>query len=711
MSNKIRLVFIVYTFLSLANVAQASDELWQEVQIKARGDNASSLKNGREFILNEEKMKQYLKQTQFAHKRSSSSPIALPLPNGKIVYVTPIKSEVLPPLLAEKYPQIKTYTLMDNNNEILNGRLDFTTTGFHAMLQTKEGETIYIDPISANSRRYSTYKQKDQQTTTPHQCKLTNSQENHNTPQLINSDLQYRNESSQHLHNYRIAIATTAEYTRLQGGTVAAGLSAVVTTINRINQIYERDLGIHLTLVNDNDAIIFTDATTDPFTNGKSHQLILENQRTLDTLIGNDQYDIGHVFGTSGGGLAIIDSLCTTRSKGKGTSGINNPNSENFYIDFVAHEIAHQLGATHTFNGTSGLCSGNTRTADTAFEPGSGSTIMAYTGICGSDNLQQQADAMFHIGSIEQIKNNILTSSCGTQTTNTNQPPSVDAGKDYILPAGTPFTLQGIASDPENDTLSYSWQQVDAGGSTPVDHDSGNNALFRVYLPNHSLQRTFPPLDDILHHQSTKGEMLPMTQRTLNFKFTAQDNKQNTSSDQVTLTIENTGARFALDLPYADYTIGKSTKISWNVANTNQAPIRCTDVDIYLSTNGGETFPHKLISNTANTGQTSVYIPNHLDPSSQGRFKIACSDNIFFALSYRNFSISYDDNEHQTPAGSEPNLTLSTNELNNTNALNLTPSYANEKMRGGSFNPILLLLVILFLSIKGMRKEPSKVTT
>lgn len=699
---------MVCTFLSLSNLAQASDELWQEVHSKARTDKTSSFKNSSDFILNEEKMKQYLNQTQPAHKGGSSTPIALPLPNGKIVQVTPIKSEVLPPLLAEKYPQIKTYTLMDNNNEILNGRLDFTTTGFHAMLQTKDGETIYIDPISANSRRYSSYKQKDQQTTTPHQCKLTDSQGNHNTPQIINNNLEYRNESSQDLHNYRIAIATTAEYTRLQGGTVAAGLSAVVTTINRINQIYERDLGIHLTLVNDNDAIIFTDTTTDPFTNGKSHQLILENQRTLDTLIGNDQYDIGHVFGSSGGGLAIIDSLCTTRSKGKGTSGINNPNSENFYIDFVAHEIAHQLGATHTFNGTSGLCSGNTRTAQTAFEPGSGSTIMAYTGICDGDDLQQQADAMFHIGSIEQIKHKISTLSCGTQTTNPNQPPSVDAGKNYTLPAGTPFTLQGIVSDPENDRLSYSWQQVDAGSSTPVDHDIGNNALFRVYLPSDSLQRTFPPLNDILHHHSTKGEILPITQRTLNFKLTAQDGKQNTSSDQVTLTIENTGTRFALDLPYSDYTIGKSTAISWNVANTNQAPIQCTDVDLSLSTDGGETFPHKLVGNIANTGKTFVYIPNHLDPSSQGRFKIACSDNIFFAISYHNFSLRYEASEHQTPATSEPNLTLSTNALSNVDAISPTPSYANEKMRGGSFNPMLLLLVILFLSIKWMREKPSK---
>jgi hypothetical protein len=714
MKNKTKLVFIVSTFLPLFNVAQASDGLWQEVQSKAPSNIASLFNNSRDFILNEQQMKQQLQQTQLAYKGGSPSLIALPLPNGKMVQVIPIESEVLPPLLAKKYPQIKTYSLLDKNNEILNGRLDFTATGFHAMLQTKEGETIYIDPISTQSHRYSVYKQKNQQTIAPHQCQLTDSQKKRNTDQTTyfnnnsDSDYQYRNEASQSLYNYRIAIATTAEYTRLQGGSVTEGLSAVVTTINRINQIYERDLGIHLTLVDHNDEIIFTNADSDPFSNGKSHQLILENQDTLDSIIGSNHYDIGHVLGTSGGGLAIINSLCSTSSKGKGTSGINKPNSENFYIDFVAHEIAHQFGATHTFNGTTGLCSGATRTAHTAFEPGSGSTIMAYTGICGSDNLQQQADAMFHIGSIKQIKENISQASCGTQTTNPNQPSHVDAGSDYTIPAGTPFTLQGIATDPENDTLSYAWQQIDAGSSTPVNHDIGNNALFRAYLPDNSAQRTFPPLNDILHHKTTKGETLPITQRTLNFKFIAQDGKKNTSSDQITLTIENTGTRFALDLPYSHYTIGESSEIHWNVAKTNQAPIDCTDIDIYLSTNGGKTFPNKLASHIANTGNASVYIPSQIEPNNQGRFKIACSDNIFFAISYHNFSLNYATSDHQATPSSEPNLSLSAT-VNNNNTPSVTSTYANEKMRGGSLNPMILLLIILFLVVKPLTIKASMV--
>lgn len=704
MNNKIKLFLIFGIMLSFANLTQAAEDLWQEVHAKARSTNVTTpYPNSREFVLDEVQMQQLLGQTKLVFKGSYPTPIALPLPNGDNVYVTPIESSVLPPQLAKKYPQIKTYKLMDKNNNVLNGRLDFTSAGFHARLQMKNGEVVYIDPMKmdtnqpAKNRHYYSYQQKDQHATEPHQCKLTSAQKNQQSLVDTDKSYQYRNQSSnKNLHTYRIAIAATGEYTRIQGGTVALGLSAIVTTLNRINQIYERDLGIHLTLANNNDAIVFTDSTNDPFSNGKAHQLILENQQTLDNLIGVANYDIGHVFGSSGGGLAIINSVCSTRSKAKGTSGLSNPNSENFYIDFVAHEIAHQFGATHTFNSNAGLCAGNTRTALTAFEPGSGSTIMAYTGICGSDNLQQAADAMFHIGSIEQIKDNIADARCGTHSTNTNQPPVVKAGNDYTIPAGTPFTLQGTATDPENDLLSYSWQQVDAGRSSSVNDDTGNNALFRTYLATTSPTRTFPKLESLLSHRKISGETLPLTQRTLNFKLTAQDGRRNTRSDQVTLQVQNTGTRFALDLPYSHYTIGETTKLTWNVAKTNQAPIDCQDIDIHLSTNGGKTFNTTLANTIANTGSTSVYIPNDISPSDQGRFKISCSNNIFFALSYRNFELSHGSSNHQASPSSEPNLSISRKNQPN-EGQNLVPTYGNEKMRGGAFNHFILLFFILLI--------------
>jgi hypothetical protein len=711
MKNKAKLFFIAWAILPYISSVQANNTLWQQVDIQVHNSNTTITFNKNnfhgEFILDKDKMQNLLNLPQSAPQNSQPTEITLPLPNGQRVLVTPIKSAVLPPQLAKKYPQIQTYRLISQSQQIINGRLDFTPLGLHAMLQTDTGEIIYIDPIPTdttqqgnNSNHYYSYKKTDQSPITPHQCKLNDANENKLTlsirAKFDQDEHPQQKNNSNTLHYYRIAIAATAEYTRTQGGTIATGLSAIVTTLNRLNQIYERDLGIHLTLADNNDEIIFTDPNSDPFTNGQSHLLILENQMTLDHIIGKNNYDIGHVLGTSGGGLAVINSLCSIDSKAKGTSGINNPNGDGFNIDFVAHEIAHQFGATHTFNSNLGQCTSNTRTARTAFEPGSGSTIMGYSGICGSDNLQVKADAMFHIGSIEQIHTTLqqkTATNCGTHTSNPNQPPTVNAGRDYTLPAGTPFSLSGLANDPENDALFYSWQQVDAGNSSPVNLDLGNNALFRTHLATRSPIRVFPALNNILSHQPSKGETLPYTQRVLNFKLITQDGRGNTSSDQLTLYIKNTGTRFALDLPYLQYTIGEHTELTWNVANTQQPPISCNDVDVYLSTNGGETFDTTLATHIVNTGKTSLYIPNNINPTEQGRFKITCSDNIFFAISYHNFALSYNASNHQSPPLPEPNLTIT--RKGKIDDRDLTDDDGNEKMRGGMFNPLLFLIIIL----------------
>ena len=258
--------------------------------------------------------------------------------------------------------------------------------------------------------------------------------------------------------NYRIAVAATGEYTAKHGGTVEGAIAAITTTLNRVNMVMERDLGIHLKLVENNHLLINTDAQSDPFTKTDLVELVAENQAFIDSVIGSENYDLGHLFTTKGGGIAAIASACNSYRKAQGVSGISNPVSDSFDLDFVAHEIGHQLGATHTFNSSQGLCSGNTRTAETAFEPGSGSSIMSYAGYCGLDNLQSNTDAMFHIGSIQQI--NGYTSSgqgniCGVRHTVENQAPLPDAGKNAIIPSRTPFELMGNALDADGDALIY----------------------------------------------------------------------------------------------------------------------------------------------------------------------------------------------------------------------------------------------------------------
>jgi len=423
--------------------------------------------------------------------------------------------------------------------------------------------------------------------------------------------------------------------------------------------VYERDLGIHLTLVENNDLIIYTDEQSDPYDAKDPVGLIKQNQENTDRVIGSRNYDIGHLFTTnSGGGVAAIASLCNDSRKALGVSGITNPFNDSFNIDFVAHEIGHQLGATHTFNSTEGSCSG-TRTKFSSFEPGSGSSVMAYAGSCGVDNLQSNSDAMFHIGSIEQIRSYTqqgLGATCGVRSTKPNQAPIADAGADYTIPARTPFELTGDAQDADNDNLVYGWQQVDAGSVSNEGEDKGDNALFRAYILNDNASRTFPSLDSLLTSKQIKGEALPTQTRQLNFKFVVQDGFNSARSDAMKIDVKRTGSRFALEKPRAYYALGKSHTVKWNVANTNKAPVSCDSVDISLSVDGGYSFPHSLAKHVPNSGVASVFLATTLPEVYQARFKVKCSDNIFFALSNKNTRLRLDDVKDAAEQGFEDDL-------------------------------------------------------
>ncbi len=699
-------------------VANDSNNVWKEIGLASysaeKKSAASVFKQARLMQLDTRAMRAALGKTANGHyaARAYASPntiktISLPLPDGRNITVQAQASEVLPKALASKFPQIKTYKLLPDE-QIISGRVDMTTQGFHGMVQMQNGETIFIDPASATAegenQKYAVYRKKDQPVQTPekHQC-LLNENEKHDalqaSPVLSKNVLNRSSErTSRQLLNYRVAIAATGEYTRLMGGRAAA-LSAIATTLNRVNQVYEQDLGIHLTLVENNDQIIFEDAASDPYSQD-THEMLVQNQQTLDQIIGSANYDVGHVFATHGGGLAAIGSVCQAGSKAKGVSGTSSPESDVFNLDFVAHEIGHQLGATHTFNSSQGLCSGRTREGSTAYEPGSGSTIMSYAGICGSDNLQSHADGMFHIGSIAQIRQYTQQgagSACGTRSEIANGSPKPHAGKDYVIPANTPFELRGSATDPDGDRLVYAWEQIDAGSSSSAYEDKGNNALFRAHLPDSSKSRVFPPLKNILDHQIEKGENLPIRERLLRFKFVAQDGYNAAQSDEMQVQVKRTGSRFALDLPRSHYTLGNDYRISWNVANTNRAPIYCDNVDVSISTNGGYDY-QMLEEGVPNTGETWVYLPTSLQQTNHARFKLSCSNNIFFAVSYRDFTLTRNDLDEAPEPGPEPGLKDRSASLVPAGA---SPASAGQpgnnfaSSGGGSFNPLWFGLLLL----------------
>lgn len=557
---------------------------------------------------------------------AGSLTLTLPLPDGGEVTFTLQAYDLLPADLAAKYPDIQVFKGHNPAAPVETGRFDLGPQGFHAMF-THQGKTVFVDPLS-NAEGYAVYYQQDAYSRLAEEAdKVIGSDASKALAHKVQVDGNVRK-------RYVIAISAAGEYTQYHGGTVEAGLGAITTLLNRVNEVYQRDVAAEFQLASGNDNIIFTDPASDPFTNSDA-DVDINSVVQADALTkGLGAFDIGHVVNTGGGGLAGLGVLCMA-DKSAGMTGSAKPEGDAFFIDYVAHEIGHQFGADHTFNGTTNSCGSGNREASQAWEPGSGTSIMAYAGICGEENIQPHSDPYFHSKSIEQMRAHMATvPACGTSIDLVNNAPQAAAGASRIIPANTPFVLKGAGADLDGDPLTYTWEQIDLGtesSSLATMVDDGSRPLFRFVSPTSSPERILPSLPSLLSGTLAKGEAWPTTNRDLNFRLTVRDGKGGVASDDMKVQVVNTGSAFRLTAPLGvSLTPGASQAVSWDVAGTNLAPISCSKVDLLLTQNEGTSWSSLAVSQP-NSGSATVTLP--ADLASAARLKVACSDNIFFAIS------------------------------------------------------------------------------
>ena len=566
--------------------------------------------------------------------------LTLPLPDGRAGRFRVVAVPVMAPALAAHYPTIRTYAAQGLDDPTATARLDVSPAGLHAQILSATG-TSYIDPAApGDNTHYLVFDRQAMRRPDGFTCQTGPHPTSGPAPQPLGT--RQRPNGAQ-LRTYRLALACTAEYAATKGGTVAGALAAMVTSINRVDGIYERELAIRLVLVPKTDTLIFLNAKTDPYSDDDGRAMLAQNQATVTARIGAANYDVGHVFSTGGGGIADLGSVCLNAYKAQGVTGAPNPAGDAFDVDYVAHELGHQFGAEHTFNSVLANCGGGNRATESAYEPGSGSTIMAYAGICGADNLQPNSDPYFHSRSYDQILTYLAGTACATTTATGNRPPVVAAGAHYRIPLNTPFTLTGAATDPDGDALTYAWEEHDLGPAGSPEAPEGEAPIFRALPPTTSPSRTFPRSPDLVSNATTKGELLPTYARRLLFRLVARDNRLGGGGvdyDTASVAVVGTAGPFRVTAPVtaAAWLAGVPQQITWDVANTTAAPIRAAAVDILLSTDGGLTFPTVLAAATTNDGCATVRAPAGTN-TARARIKVQATGNIFFAISPTDFTI------------------------------------------------------------------------
>lgn len=575
--------------------------------------------------------------------------------------------------LQARFPEIRSYVGVGITDKLAQIRISISPEGIQAQIFRTDKKNELITPFSDNNKIYAVTNPPEINDGNSFKCSTIDTFKPKDKPKDGNKSIQ---SNTQLLKTFRLALSCTAEFTTLKGGTIPLVLASINNTLTVVNGILNKEVAVNLVMIN-NTSLLYTDAITDPYSLPVNAQSSIagctsasgdcpttwsnELQTTLTSVVGEVNYDIGHLFttGGKGGNAGCIGCVCDAlvpssstpvyqRGKGAGWSSYFDSTPANYYFEnyLIPHEIGHQLGANHTFGYFNETTGANV-------EPGSGSTIMSYGGYAPSGlNVVTISDDYYSFKSLEQIQTNLATKTCPVDIILTNSPPAINAGADLILPKGTPFFLTGTGTDLNGDAISYSWEQNDTvitstnllsvPSPTKVD-----GAHFRSLPAMASPVRYFPSLSNLsLTTAGLKWEVPPAlaTDKTLNFKLTGRDNalgQVQTKSDAMTATFKGNVGPFLVTSQNTQDQIwiaGATETITWTVNNTSTLAGSAT-VDILFSTDGGLTFPTVLLANTPNDGSEPITVPNVV--AEKCKIMVKPSNNVYFNVNSKSISIGY----------------------------------------------------------------------
>lgn len=659
--------YFLYTLIATACTLSATantGEVWQQLNTKnipAKGERKLFPDVYKVFALNDGYIKNLLFSLSEAPEQGTM--LALPTPEGRLLHFRVWQTPYMAPQLAAKYPGIKNCTGVSVDNPNVTASINYTYKGFNAMIYDG-GNTYLIDPYTMQNEGYYIcyYKRDYISAARPFTCAVNDDREKELQVQgkmsLSNEPPQVSFKTHGTLKKtYRLALTCTGEYAIAVDGPTpskANVISAMNTTLARVNGILQRELGVTLQLISNNDTLVYIDPVTDPFTTIHNDNINpstqTANQTNTDNIIGDSNYDIGHIFCSGDGGIADKEGLCDPGEKARAATGKANPTGDAFDVDYVVHEVGHQFGAEHTFNYNGTGCNPFARSFS-AYEPGSGTTIMGYAGLCPGHDIQFNSDDYFHAFSLHEMTTYMSTIPlCGSSAPSGNVVPVVaDIQAVYEIPHLTPFELEAPqAVDTDHDVLTYCWEQYDLGDFGKGLDQTQLGPIFRSFKPVASRWRIFPTLDSLrVGVYSYRAEKLPQVTRQLNFRLTVRDMYNGTgthhwSDNTVKLNVTDQSGPFRVLGPnqYSDYwRNGSSYTVTWDVANTTNAPVNCSSVDIYLSLDDGQTWPIVLATATPNDGNEVITVPAG-SYTGAARVKVKGSGNVFFDMSDRGFTIN-----------------------------------------------------------------------